>query len=262
MLIDSHCHLNDDKLKDHINEVLLNAKQVGVEYMLSACSNIYEFDEIIKIANSHNNIFASIAEHPFELQDNLAINDMIDYMSKNITDNREKILCIGECGLDYFYNPDDKEKKKQMDFFDAQLNVALSFSLPVMIHTRNASDDTYVLLKNFVQKGGRGVIHCFTGNDIDAKRYLDLGFYISASGIITFKNSEDLRSVFFNVPMDRLFIETDSPYLSPVPLRGKVNEPAFVKYVAEKLAEIKKVTVEEIGKITSKNFQTLYKVTL
>jgi TatD DNase family protein len=183
---------------------------------------------------------------------------MVDFIHKKISENRNKILCIGECGLDYFYTPNDDEKKLQLDVFSAQLDIALIENLPVMVHTRMDNGDTYNLLKSFASKGGRGVIHCFTGTTEDAKKYLDLGFYISASGIITFKKSDELRLSFVNVPLDRLLIETDAPYLAPVPFRGKSNEPAFVKFVAEKLAEIKNTSFDEIAKSTTENFQRLY----
>ena len=261
MLIDSHCHLNDEELVNQIDNILLNTKQAGVDYMLSACTDVNEFDEIINIANKYSNIFASIAEHPCEIN-KIPINDMIDLMLTKINDNPKKVLCVGECGLDYSNTPDPQEKIKQMDYFSAQLDIAIQSSLPVMIHTRDASDDTYKLLKDFVNKGGRGVIHCFTGNQIDADRYLDLGFYLSASGIITFKKSDNLRSVFAKTPINKILIETDSPYLAPVPMRGKTNEPAFIKHTAIILAEIKNTSLNDIENITSQNFQTLYRIDL
>lgn len=261
MLIDSHCHLNDEKLIGQIDEVLLNAKKAGVDYILSACTNIIEFNSIENIVNIYDNIFASIAVHPFEIG-KTPIDDMITVMMEKIKNNSQKLLCIGECGLDYSNNPDMQEKIKQIDCFSAQLDVAISNSLPVMIHTRDASDDTYKLLKDFVNRGGTGVIHCFTGSQVDADRYLSLGFYLSASGIITFKKSDDLRDVFKNTPLDKILIETDAPYLAPIPMRGKINEPSFVKYTAAMLADLKYLNLNDIENITSHNFQQLYKITL
>ncbi len=258
MLIDSHCHLDFDELVYRLDEVIAGAKNIGVGKILCACSDVRRFDGIMKIVNARDNLFATIGQHPFDTSGDFSVPDTADFMHKKIAEFRAKILCVGECGLDYFYNPDDEEKKLQQDIFASQLDVARAENLPVMVHTRGSSDDTYNLLKPFADAGGRGVIHCFTGSPDDAKKYLDLGFYISASGIITFKKSDELRTVFADIPLDRLLVETDAPYLAPVPFRSKPNEPAFVKYVAEKLAEIKGVSVDEIAKVTTENFHRLY----
>ncbi len=259
MLVDSHCHLNFDGLKDRLPDVLKAARDNGVEGMLTVCSYWGDFPELLDIANKYG-LWTTIGIHPYDSNVSQTDDELRQVFIDNVKKYRNKILAIGECGLDYFNDPTDEEKQIQKRIFQLQVELALELDIPLMVHTREAGDDTYQVLKDFVKRGGRGVIHCFTGLADEAKNYIDLGFYIGATGIITFKKAQDLRDIFANIPLDRLFVETDCPYLTPVPYRGKLNEPCYLKYVAEELARIKSVSFETISEITTKNFETLYGV--
>lgn len=255
MLIDSHAHLNFEGLIEDIDSVLERAKQEGVEYILNACSYLKEADEILSLTKKFDNIYASIGVHPFDAQkdDDISKEKIISYIEKS-----DKVLAVGECGLDYFY--DDCDKARQKEVFQMQIDIALEKNLPLMVHSRSADEDIIPMLTTFAKKGGRAVIHCFTGNKDVAKTYLDLGFYLSASGIVTFKKATELQEAFKIIPLDRLLVETDAPYLAPTPFRGKLCEPSYVKHTAQFLADLKGVSIEDIAKNTTKNFKDLYKV--
>ena len=252
MLIDSHCHLNYIKTDDELSEVLIRAKDNGIELMLNVCGSINDADEIIKTTNKHNNLYCSVGNHPHEASKVSFTNDELIKLS-----NHDKVVAIGEAGLDYFYDYGDKEDQKQQ--LIQQIEVARQTKLPIIIHNRNSDEDMIDILREEYKKGVfTGVIHCFSSSKELAEFALSIGFYISVSGIMTFNNSKVIRDIIKDVPLDKLLVETDSPYLAPVPKRGKINEPSFVKYTAEKLAELKNISFEELANITTNNFYRLF----
>lgn len=253
MLVDSHCHLNFPNFKDTLGNTLLNAQNAGVNYMLTVCTKLNEFNEILTIAESNKDISCSIGVHP-----NNAVfltEDDLTFFRNNL--DHKKVVAIGETGLDYYYEKSEKDKQKQS--FVQHINFAQETNIPLIIHTRNADADTAAILASEMRnKDFTGVMHCFTSSYELAKASLDLGMYISISGIVTFKNADDLRETVKKIPLDRLLIETDSPYLAPVPHRGKTNEPAYVKYVAEFLANYLNQDYDKFCEITANNFFKLF----
>lgn len=264
--VDSHCHLAFDKIDEFadydqamyaVKQLTERANNVRVKYMLAIGTKLSDIDEIRDIANSNEGVFRTIGIHPLEAKiysEQYSISEVKSVITENISNDHLKLVGIGEIGLDYHY--DIESKQIQQKFFELQVEIALKNNLPVCIHSRDAEEDTISILKNY--PGIRGVIHCFTGSSKFAFDSLDLGFYISASGIITFKKSEKLRETIKQIPFDKLLIETDAPFLAPAPHRGKTNEPAFIIYTAEKLAEILQKSYEEIARKTSDNFFKLY----
>jgi TatD DNase family protein len=253
MLVDSHCHLDFKELNSDIEGVLQRAKEADVQIMQTICTKIKELPNIIKIAEQYDNVFASVGTHPHEAQDEVFITteQLYEYTK------HPKIIGIGETGLDYYYQHSPKELQQQA--FKAHIATARKSGLPVIIHTRDAEDDTISILEEEMKNGTfKALIHCFTASEKFAYRVLDMGLYISVSGIITFNKSEDLRQIVKTIPIDRLLVETDAPFLAPTPHRGKVNEPAYTKLVAEKVAEIKSLSFEEVANQTTKNFFSLF----
>lgn len=253
MLIDSHCHLDmfDDSIRD---DIVKNANTSGVKYMLNACAAKKTFDKIIEISNNYSCVFGAIGQHPEEAEREgmVSKDELLSYISKG-----KKIIAIGETGLDY--SGENFNRDLQIENLLNHIEIASQTGLPLIIHNRDSNDDmTDILSSQFKKKSFKAIIHCFTADKKMADAMLELGFYISASGIITFKNATDLREVFSTIPFDRLLVETDSPYLAPVPFRGKTNEPAFVVEIAKKLAEITQKSFEEISEITSSNFKRLF----
>ncbi len=252
MLIDSHCHLNclDDKsstLDDYIQRSLDN----GVTNLLCVCIDLDGFSKVIEIANMYSHIHATIGIHPNSAPEQA---EKIDNVFDKIND--EKIIAIGETGLDYYRTTKDLEKQRKL--FARHIEISKSTNKPLIVHSRDAKQDTVGMLAEYDAGSVGGIIHCFT-EDIDmARKCLDLGFYISFSGIITFKNAVQIQEVAKFVPLDRILIETDSPYLAPMPHRGKPNEPAYVKFVAEKIAELRNDEFENIAKCTSENYFKLF----
>tara|TARA_R110002124_G_scaffold103684_4_gene252944 strand:- start:13 stop:906 length:894 start_codon:yes stop_codon:yes gene_type:complete len=258
MFIDSHCHLDfPDFEEDGLESVVARASDAGVGQMVTICTHITKFPQIRDIAARFDNIFCTVGTHPHNAGEEAEKAYDCDAIIA-LADSHEKVVGIGETGLDYYY--DNAPRERQMDSFRHHLKACAATGLPVIVHTRDADDDTAAILKE-EYAGGKltGVMHCFSSGAELAKKALDLGFYISLSGIITFKKADDLREIVKTVPLDRVLIETDSPYLAPVPMRGRRNEPAFVAHTAAKLAEIKGVSTEEIGKITTENFYRLFK---
>ena len=248
-MIDSHAHLCYPDIKNDLDEKLRLAKLAGVSHILTISTNISSMTENIEIANKYDNIFSSIGIHPSYFEDNYDLDEMIE-MSKN-----EKVIGIGEIGLDYHYF-EEAPKESQLNLLKDMLSLSNSIDLPYIFHSRECFEDIFNILSEYPIKSG--VFHCYTDNLENAKKILDLGFYISFSGIVTFKNSDDLRSIAKYVPDDRFLIETDCPYLTPVPYRGKVNEPAFVSLVAECIADVRKTTISKISEITTQNFFQLF----
>ncbi len=253
MLIDTHCHLDFPKLGDQLNDVLARAEQANIKQMVTICTRVRQFDEVVKIAESHDNIFCSVGTHPHYAQDEL------DITAEEITalSQHPKVVAIGEAGLDYHY--DNSPRGEQQTVFRRHIGVARQTGLPLVIHTRDADEDTISILKEEMQVGAfPALIHCFTASRKLAKEVLDLGLYISMSGVLTFKNSLGLQDIAKTLPLDRLFVETDAPFLAPMPHRGKTNEPAFTVHTAQKLADLQQRSLEEVAAATTDNFYRLF----
>jgi TatD DNase family protein len=252
-IIDSHCHLDRvdlTKFGGSIESMLAHANELSVKEFLCVCIDLEHFDEVLSLAKKYPQIYASVGVHPTEQEGkDPTVEELLTLA------NDDNIIAIGETGLDYFHiekNIADWQRER----FRRHIAVSNQSAKPLIIHTRAAKADTIKIMAE--EKANAGVIHCFSEDWDMAKSALDLGFYISFSGIITFKNANALREVAKKVPLDRILVETDSPYLTPVPNRGKPNSPAYVHYVAEKLAEIKGVSIDEIAQTTTQNFNNLF----
>ena len=251
MYIDSHCHINFPELNQKIDQVLANMLESNISHALCVSVTLDKINEILDLTQKYSNIYASVGVHPdYEDIQEPDIDTLLKY-SKN-----KKVVAIGETGLDYFRLKGDLSW--QRDRFRTHIRAAIMSKLPLIIHTRNAQDDTISIMKEEGANATTGVMHCFTESYEMAKKAIDLGFYISFSGIVTFKNAEALRETVKKIPIENILIETDSPYLAPVPNRGKLNEPANVRYVAEKIAELKGIPIEKVAEITTNNFFTLF----
>ncbi len=251
MYIDSHCHINFPELHEKIHNVLSNMKENKISHALCVSVTLDKVEEILKLTKQYSNIYASVGVHP-DYED--ITEPDIDILFKYSQD--KKVVAIGETGLDYFRLKGDLSWQRKR--FRTHIHAAIKSKLPLIIHTRNAREDTIKIMKEEDAKSATGVMHCFTESYEMARKAIDLGFYISFSGIITFKNADDLRDTVKKIPIENILIETDSPYLSPVPKRGKLNEPSNVIYVAEKIAELKNMPIEKVAEITTKNFFNLF----
>jgi len=251
-MIDSHCHLDYEPLIDNLDAVIKRSKEVGIEKLLTICTTFKSFEKIKEIVNKDEIIFGTYGIHPHETKNDMVTSDIII----REVNSSIKIIGIGETGLDFFYNNSDK--KKQIDSFNEHIKAAIQLDLPIIIHSRSAEKETYEVLNDYKNQEPKILMHCFTGSLEFAKKLLNLNAFFSASGIITFKNSLDLQKTFKQLPLSRLLIETDSPFLAPVPNRGQKNEPSFIKYTAEKLAELQNVQTSELILQTSNNFNTLF----
>lgn len=257
-IIDSHCHLDSLDYKTrhkNVDEVIENAKACGVHHFISVCTTVGRFEAMKNLTAHRSDVSLSCGVHPLNVED-----EPFDYDKLFELAQDPKVVAIGETGLDYHYTPETKAL--QQSLFVQQIEIANKLNKPLIIHSRSARQDTMDMLEqNGAEKCG-GVLHCFTEDWTMAKRALDLGFYISISGIITFRNAEELRDVVRKVPLDRLLVETDSPYLAPIPYRGKPNQPAYVRETCEYVATLKGVTTEEFARITTENVQHLFKIKL
>ncbi len=255
MIIDSHCHLNHLKLENvegGLSTVIQNAKEVGVEKIISICVELDEVETLRSITDMHSNVFHSVGVHPSEWgSEQPSCERLIELV------NYPKCVAIGETGLDYHYNDTDTIPA-QMEKFRAHIQASVQTQKPLIIHTRAAKEDTLQIMRDEQAQNTCGVMHCFTEDWDMAKQSLDMGFYISFSGIVTFKNAEDLRDVAKKMPLDRILIETDAPYLTPVPMRGKPNYPAYVRHVAEFMADLRGMTLEDFSAQTVKNTEKLF----
>jgi TatD DNase family protein len=252
-LIDSHCHLNYPGLAERQDEVLAAARARGITGFLNISTRQKEWDDVVGVAERNEDVWATIGVHPHEADahPDLGAAALIDASA------HPKVVAIGECGLDYFY--DKSDRAAQRDRFQAHIEAARATGLPLVVHTRDAEDDTAEILSREVGKGGvAGVLHCFTGSAALARKALDLGFYVSISGIVTFKNAQDLQETAKTIPLDRLLVETDSPFLAPVPNRGKTCEPAFVADTAAFLSDLRDEPLDELAEATSANFFKLF----
>ena len=251
-MIDSHCHLDHEPMFSDLENVITRSKESGIEKILSICTTNDSFKKILEIVKFDPIIYGTFGIHPHETdKEKTTKNEII----KNVSTNK-KIIAIGESGLDFYY--DHSSRDQQISSFKNHIEASIELNIPIIVHSRNAEKETFEVLSNYKNSNPKILMHCFTGSSEFAFKLLTLNSYFSASGIITFKNSIDLQNTFKVIPNDKLLIETDSPYLSPVPLRGKKNEPSFIKHTLEKLANIKNIDSKNIEKITSDNFNSLF----
>ncbi|HTH96604.1 MAG TPA: TatD family hydrolase [Stellaceae bacterium] len=253
LLVDSHCHLDYPELAQDRAGVIARARNAGIGSMVTICTQLSEFDGVRAIAESDPDIWCTVGTHPHEAakKPGTLVETLVAHAA------HDKVIAIGECGLDYHY--DFSPRDVQAAVFRTHIEAAKQAKVPVVIHTREADEDTAAILGEACADGNlSGVLHCFTSGHALAMRGIELGFYVSFSGIITFKNAEDLRQIVRDVPLDRLLVETDAPFLAPVPKRGKPNEPAFVVHTAEAVAKIKGISVEELAAVTTANFHRLF----
>ncbi|WP_226646577.1 TatD family hydrolase [Microbulbifer variabilis] len=254
MLVDSHCHLDRlklDKFDGDLDAVLEFARSRGVGKFLCVGISLDNADAVVEIAAKYQDVVCSVGIHPLDVESGLAGVDQLIEMA-----GRPKVVALGETGLDYYYSTETKETQQQS--FIAHLQAAGQVGLPVIVHTRDAREDTIQLIREHGNLQTAGVLHCFTESWEMAKAALDLNYYVSLSGIVTFKNAEDLRDVARKLPLDRLLVETDSPYLAPIPYRGKPNIPAYVREVAEFIAELRGISYGQLAEITTENFLRLF----
>ena len=273
IFVDSHCHLMFEKFvgngdiideKYKIDAIIKRANDAGVKYILAVGTKLEDIEEIIAITEKSKNVFRTVGVHPLDTQQHLkkySLSDIQKIIINNCeaatsNNNSSSLVGIGEIGLDYYYSKDNIYDQRKL--FETQLEVATKYKLPVCVHSRDAENDTIAILKNHPEI--TGVIHCFTGSKKFAFDALDLGFYISVSGVITFKKSNELCEVVRSFPLNKTLVETDAPFLAPTPFRGKTNEPAFVIHIAEKLAEILRVPLSEVAQKTTSNFLDLYQL--
>ena len=251
-MIDSHCHLDHEPMYNDLKNIILRSKEAGIKKILSICTTKNSFKKIIEIIQFDSIIYGTYGIHPHETDiDKVSKKEIIENVASN-----KKIIAIGESGLDFYYNHSSRDQ--QISSFKYHIEASIELNVPIIVHSRNAEKETFDILSIYKSEKPKILMHCFTGSSEFAYKLLTLDSYFSASGIITFKNSEDLRNTFKNIPNNKLLIETDSPYLSPVPFRGEKNEPSFIKYTLEKLAEIKGNEADNIKKITNNNFNTLF----
>jgi len=256
MIVDSHCHLDFPVLYDDLDSVYKRALNNKIKYLLTICTTLDSFEKIKKIINEYDNIYGTFGIHPHE--SNKHPNVDFEFI-KNIKNNHEKIIGIGETGLDFYYKHSDK--KTQILSFLEHIKAAKDLNIPLIVHSRNAEVETYDILKKEMSENLKIILHCFTGSFDFAKRLVDLNSYISISGIITFKKNDELEKVVSFIPLKNLLVETDSPYLSPVPNRGKSNEPSFIVHTIEKIALIKNTSKELIMLNTTSNFEKIFSLT-
>ena len=253
-MIDSHCHLDREPLINNFEEVMQRAKNVGIEKILTICTTNKNFSEVENLVKKDQIIYGTFGIHPHEANTNSISKDKI---IKNVSKNN-KIIGVGETGLDFYYNNSDKVS--QINSFEEHILASIELNKPIIIHSRNAEDETFELLNKYKNQNIKILMHCYTGSLELAKKMLDLNSYFSASGIITFKKSVDLNNTFNFIPSDKILIETDSPFLAPVPKRGKTNEPSYLKYTLEHMAKIKNTSPQEMELITSQNFKKLFEL--
>jgi TatD DNase family protein len=256
MLIDSHAHIQGKEYSVEVDAVISRARESGVEKIIAVggAGDMSSNTEAVALAESLPDVYATVGMHPHDAKD---VGEDELRKIRELT-SRSKVIAVGETGLDYYYNhsPHDVQRRAFSQF----IHMACETGLPIVVHERDAAQAVAELLRGEGSGKLRGVIHCFTGNYAAACVYLDLGFYLSFTGIITFKNAEPLREVVRKVPLERMFVETDSPYLTPVPHRGKRNEPAFVRLVAETVARVKGISLEDVAERTSQNVQNLFAI--
>ncbi|TAH56717.1 MAG: TatD family deoxyribonuclease [Bacillota bacterium] len=255
MFFDTHCHLNDRRYENDIEGYVERAKKAGVNYLLIVAWDVKSSKKAIKIAERFNNVYAAVGIHPVDAV-KTPKSDLKE-LEKLLT--HPKVIALGEIGLDYHWIKDEKERAIEHDFFVMQIELANKYRKPVLIHMRDATNDTYEVLKNNTPKY-QGIMHSYSGSKEMALRFMDLGMYISLGGPVTFLNAHEPKEVASVVSEERLLLETDAPYLTPHPYRGKLNESANIPLIAEAIATIRNVSVEKVGEFTTKNAKTLFKL--
>ena len=257
MIADSHCHLDSSHLFDQLNDVVKRAQSNQVKYLLTICTTLESFERIKLIIDKYINIYGTFGIHPHESKKYTNVN--FQFILNKIR-KYKKVIGIGETGLDFYYNHSDKKTQKVS--FIEHIHAASELNIPIIVHSRNAEIDTYEILKSEMKNSNLKVLmHCFTGSKNFANKLIDLNCYISVSGIITFKNSTELAATISSIPMEKLLVETDSPFLAPLPYRGKFNEPSYIVHTVEKLSKIKKTSKETIIISTTDNFKKLFGLT-
>ena len=251
-MIDSHCHLDHEPLFANLNDIILRSKNVGIEKILTICTTVSSFNVILSIIQKDSIIYGTFGIHPHEVQKYKI--DKKEIVKKVLNNNR--IIGVGETGLDFYYN--NADKKSQIESFENHIDASVELNIPLIVHSRNAEIETFDILKKKYSKNLKILMHCFTGTVSFVENLMTLNAYFSASGIITFKNSLELQNTFKKIPLEKLLIETDSPFLAPVPMRGKKNEPSYIKYTLEKLAQLKNIDKISLDKITTNNFNNLF----
>jgi TatD DNase family protein len=256
MFVDSHCHLDFPEYAGQIPDILARMKEAQVNHAMCISVDMPDFPNVLALAESHPNLFATVGTHPDYEDTPEPTEDQLVKLAQH-----PKILAIGETGLDYYRMGDKtyEEMEWQRDRFRTHIRAAIRVKKPLIIHTRSASEDTIRIMKEEGASQVAGVMHCFTESLEVAKAAMEQGFYISFSGIVTFKSAKDLQETCKQIPLERMLIETDSPYLAPIPNRGKTNEPSWVAHVAQFIADLKGISVEEVAKHTTNNFKTLFK---
>jgi TatD DNase family protein len=251
-MIDSHCHLDHEPLLSDLSNVLLRSKKVGIEKLLTISTSFESFSRVKELVKKDEIIFGTMGIHPHETSTNIITSKQI---IENLNEN-PKIIGIGETGLDFYYN--NSEKDRQITSFKEHIEASIVSNTPLIVHSRDAEKETFDILNEYKDEKIKILMHCFTGSKEFSKKLMTLNSFFSASGIITFKNSLDLQDTFKSIPIDNILIETDSPFLAPVPKRGKKNEPSFIDFTATKLAEIKDISKEDLVKKTTENFNKLF----
>ena len=251
-MIDSHCHLDHEPLLSDLENVIQRSKDVGIEKLLTISTSIESFSRVKELVHKDEIIYGTIGIHPHESStDIITSKQIIESLNVN-----SKIIGIGETGLDFYYN--NSEKDKQIASFKEHIDASIKTNIPLIVHSRDAEKETFEILNEYKNENLKILMHCFTGSKKFAKKLLDFNTFFSASGIITFKNAKELQDTFKFLPSDKILIETDSPFLAPVPNRGKKNEPSFINFTAAKLAEIRNIDKSELIKLTTNNFNKLF----
>lgn len=258
MIVDSHCHLNilpEDKV-GNVDQVLAQAKELGVERVLCVAINPQQWHEVIALADKYDEVYAAIGVHPCEDKE-IVVTDaaLIEAAS------HPKVIAIGEVGLDYFHFENEPDMSWQHERFKQHIRIAKQLNKPLIIHTRNSTPDCLAILEQESANEIGGIMHCFVEDLATAERAMQIGFYISFSGIVTFKNAKELKEVATAVPLDRILVETDSPYLAPMPFRGKTNQPGYTHYVVQEIADLKAIPFDTVAKATTDNFNRLFSLT-
>ena len=251
-MIDSHCHLDHEPLLSDLANVIQRSKEVGIQKLLTISTSFESFSRVKDLINKDEMIYGTIGIHPHESStDIITSKQIIESLNEN-----SKIIGIGETGLDFYYN--NSKKDKQIASFKEHIDASIKTNIPLIVHSRNAEEETFDILNDYKDQNLKILMHCFTGSKKFAKKLLDFNTFFSASGIITFKNAKELQDTFKFLPSDKILIETDSPFLAPVPNRGKKNEPSFINFTATKLAEIRNIDKSELIKLTTNNFNKLF----
>jgi len=253
-MIDSHCHLDHEPLLQNFDKIITRSKKIGIKKILTICTTFESFKKIQYLVKKDEIVYGTYGIHPHETETNIVDKNFI---IENIKNN-QKIIGIGETGLDFYYNHSNKER--QIKSFKEHIEASIELNIPLIVHSRNAESETYDILSSYKNYKLKILMHCFTGSQEFAKKMLLLGAFFSASGIITFNNSINLQKTFKTIPLANILVETDSPFLAPIPMRGRKNEPSFIKYTIEKLALLRDLKTEEIINLTTVNFNKLYSI--